>query len=104
MPVAWSWAVMRRFHEAGAGTFAATRSLREELARRGFTKVRAWTRGVDLARFRPEPREPWDGLERPVFLYAGRVAVGVGVSMPSRAGSGRAAHSRSSPTWPRAWL
>lgn len=75
IPLSWSWAVMRRFHQAGAGTFAATQSLRDELARRGFTKVRAWTRGVDLARFRPEPREPWDGLERPVFLYAGRVAV-----------------------------
>jgi glycosyltransferase involved in cell wall biosynthesis len=66
---------MRRFHEAGAGTFAATRSLREALAARGFTKLRAWTRGVDLARFRPEPREAWEGLPRPVFLYAGRVAV-----------------------------
>ena len=75
IPVAWSWAVMRRFHEAGAGTFAATRSLQEELAARCFTKVRAWTRGVDLARFRPEPREAWEGLPRPVFLYAGRVAV-----------------------------
>jgi glycosyltransferase involved in cell wall biosynthesis len=75
IPLGWSWAVMRRFHEAGAGTFAATRSLREELAARGFTKVRAWTRGVDLSRFRPEPREAWEGLPRPVFLYAGRVAV-----------------------------
>lgn len=75
VPLSWSWAVMRRFHEAGAGTFAATQSLRDELTRRGFTKVRAWTRGVDLARFRPEPREAWDGLKRPVFLYAGRVAV-----------------------------
>ena len=75
VPLSWSWAVMRRFHEAGAGTFAATRSLRDELTRRGFTKVRAWTRGVDLARFRPEPREAWDGLKGPVFLYAGRVAV-----------------------------
>ena len=75
IPTAWSWAVMRRFHEAGAGTFAATRSLREDLAARGFTKLRAWTRGVDLARFRPEPRDPWEGLARPVFLYAGRVAV-----------------------------
>lgn len=75
VPLSWSWAVMRRFHEAGAGTFAATQSLRDELARRGFTKVRAWTRGVDLARFRPEPRDAWDGLKRPVFLYAGRVAV-----------------------------
>lgn len=75
IPVAWSWAVMRRFHEAGAGTFAATRTLREDLVARGFTKVRAWTRGVDLARFRPELREAWDGLPRPIFLYAGRVAV-----------------------------
>ena len=33
------------------------------------------TRGVDLDLFRPGPRDPWEGLPRPVFLYAGRVAV-----------------------------
>lgn len=75
IPVAWSWAGMRRFHEAGAGTFAATRSLREELAARGFTRLLPWKPGVDLVRFRPEPREAWEGLPRPIFLYAGRVAV-----------------------------
>lgn len=75
LPPAWSWAVLRRFHNAGRGVFAATASLREELARRGFTHVRPWTRGVDLERFRPAPREPFDGLERPIFLYAGRLAV-----------------------------
>jgi glycosyltransferase involved in cell wall biosynthesis len=75
IPAAWTWRVMRRFHEAGDGTFAATASLREELVARGFTKVRAWTRGVDLARFRPGHGDPWEGLARPVFLYAGRVAV-----------------------------
>ena len=75
IPLAWSWRVMRRFHEAGDGTFAATPSLRAELAARGFTKVRPWTRGVDLARFRPGAGEAWEGLPRPVFLYAGRVAV-----------------------------
>ena len=37
--------------------------------------MRAWSRGVDLAQFRIEPREPWDGLARPVFLYVGRLAV-----------------------------
>ena len=42
----------------GAGTFAATPSLREELARRGFTKVRPWTRGVDLDLFRPAAARP----------------------------------------------
>jgi glycosyltransferase involved in cell wall biosynthesis len=66
---------MRRFHEAGAGTFAATASLRQELTRRGFTKVRAWTRGVDLERFHPGEGDAWSGLPRPVFLYAGRVAI-----------------------------
>ena len=75
IPADWSWRVMRRFHEAGAGTFAATASLRQELTRRGFTKVRAWTRGVDLARFHPGEGDAWSGLPRPIFLYAGRVAI-----------------------------
>ena len=75
IPADWSWRVMRRFHEAGAGTFAATASLRQELTRRGFTKVRAWTRGVDLEIFRPGEGDAWSGLPRPVFLYAGRVAI-----------------------------
>ena len=66
---------MRRFHEAGVGTFAATSSLRQELSKRGFTKIRAWTRGVDLEKFNPEKRDEWPGLPRPIFLYAGRVAI-----------------------------
>ena len=75
IPADWSWRVMQRFHEAGAGTFAATASLRQELTRRGFTKVRAWTRGVDLERFRPGEGDAWQGLPRPIFLYAGRVSI-----------------------------
>jgi glycosyltransferase involved in cell wall biosynthesis len=75
IPTSLSYAWMRRFHGAGAGMFVATASLRTELAGRGFGKVRAWTRGVDLSLFRPEPRDEWEGLPRPVFLYVGRVAV-----------------------------
>jgi len=75
IPADWSWRVMRRFHEAGEGTFAATASLREELARRGLTKIRAWTRGVDLEKFNPASRDEWPDLPRPLFLYAGRVAI-----------------------------
>ena len=75
IPADWSWRVMRRFHEAGEGTFAATPSLRQELTRRGFTKLRPWTRGVDLDKFRPGDRDEWSGLPRPIFLYAGRVAI-----------------------------
>jgi glycosyltransferase involved in cell wall biosynthesis len=75
IPADWSWRVMRRFHEAGDGTFAATASLREELTGRGFTKLRPWTRGVDLHKFRPGEGDSWAGLPRPIFLYAGRVAI-----------------------------
>jgi glycosyltransferase involved in cell wall biosynthesis len=75
IPADWSWRVMRRFHEAGVGTFAATATLRQELTRRGFTKLRPWTRGVDLEKFRPGEGDAWTGLPRPVFLYAGRVAI-----------------------------
>jgi glycosyltransferase involved in cell wall biosynthesis len=80
IPTAWSWAVMRRFHEAGVGTFCATPSLARELAGRGFTRVMPWSRGVDLDRFNPATAshgagEAWEALPRPIFLYAGRIAV-----------------------------
>jgi glycosyltransferase involved in cell wall biosynthesis len=74
MPTRPIYAWMRRFHAAGQGTMVATASLRDELQARGFRNIRAWSRGVDLALFRPEPREDWN-LPRPVFLYVGRVAV-----------------------------
>ena len=75
IPTALSYAWLRRFHNAGHGLMVATESLSQELAARGFRHLRAWSRGVDLAAFHPEPRENWDGLPRPVFLYVGRVAV-----------------------------
>ncbi len=74
IPVRPVYAWMRRFHDAGAGTMVATGSLRDELTARGFSQIRAWSRGVDLDLFKPEPREDWN-LPRPVFIYVGRVAV-----------------------------
>lgn len=74
LPTRPLYAWLRRFHGAGEATMVATASLREDLIGRGFRHVRAWTRGVDLELFRPEPREEWD-LPRPVFIYVGRVAV-----------------------------
>lgn len=75
LPTRLSYAWLRRFHNAGQGLMVATESLRLELADRGFRHLRAWSRGVDLSHFRPEPREAWEGMKRPVFLYVGRVAV-----------------------------
>ncbi|WP_338665402.1 glycosyltransferase family 1 protein [Pararoseomonas sp. SCSIO 73927] len=75
VPQALSWALLRRFHAPAANTLAATASLLGELDSRGFRHLRRWSRGVDLDRFPTAPRDPWAGLPRPVFLYAGRVAV-----------------------------
>lgn len=74
-PTRLSYAWLRHFHNAGQGLMVATESLRQELAARGFTHLRAWSRGVDLAQFKPVPRDAWEGLPRPIFLYVGRVAV-----------------------------
>jgi len=80
IPVSLSWALVRRFHAAGSGTFCATPSLARELESRGFAHVVAWSRGVDLGRFSPAAADAgvadaWETLPRPIFLYAGRVAV-----------------------------
>ncbi len=74
LPTGLVYAWMRRFHNAGEATLVATASLREELIGRGFQRIQDWSRGVDLALFKPEPREEWD-LPRPVFITIGRVAV-----------------------------
>jgi glycosyltransferase involved in cell wall biosynthesis len=74
MPLWLTYAWLKRFHNASAGLMVATQSLRDELTVRGFTHVKPWSRGVDLAAFQPEPREPWN-LPRPIFIYVGRVAV-----------------------------
>ncbi len=73
-PVRPIYAWLRRFHGAGRGIMVATASLRQELDRRGFRNIRAWSRGVDLSLFRPMPPEDW-GLPGPIFIYIGRVAV-----------------------------
>jgi glycosyltransferase involved in cell wall biosynthesis len=79
LPLAWSYAHLRRFHNASAGTMVATESLRADLAARGFRHLLLWSRGVDLALFdaarRTQPPDPFAGLPRPLFLSVGRVAV-----------------------------
>lgn len=75
VPVGWSWAVMRWFHGPSAGVMVATPSIRDELHARGLANTKIWTRGVDLALFRPRGKELFDHLKRPVHLYVGRVAV-----------------------------
>jgi len=79
VPESWGYACMRRFHNAGCGTLVATPSLAAELAAKGFTNLRPWTRGVDTALFNPRKRVgldlPGTILPGPIFLSVGRVAV-----------------------------
>src|SRR5271166_2309401 len=53
---------------------APTQTIGADLTRRGFDRVRLWTRGVNHALFRPRSRRILD-LPRPIFLSVGRVAV-----------------------------
>lgn len=74
VPERWSYALMRKFHNAGQGVMVATPSLGSDLARLGFTNIRPWTRGIDADLFHPRQRESL-GLPGPIFLCVGRVAV-----------------------------
>jgi glycosyltransferase involved in cell wall biosynthesis len=74
VPEAWSYAALRRFHNAGCGTMVSTPSLEQDLKRRGFRNLLRWTRGVDTALFHPRADANLK-LPRPIFLFVGRVAV-----------------------------
>jgi glycosyltransferase involved in cell wall biosynthesis len=74
VPLAWTYAALRRFHNRAAATLVATDALRNELAAHGFSKLKIWRRGVDVDLFRSGERKD-TGLARPVALYVGRVAV-----------------------------
>ncbi len=75
IPLDLSYAVLRRFHNAGSGVMVATASVEADLAGRGFARLMRWGRGVDLARFRPDAATGF-GHEwpRPIFLHVGRLA------------------------------
>ena len=73
-PASLTYALMRGFHNAGAGVMVATASLERELAVRGFKRLMRWSRGVDPDLFRPRGENVLD-LPRPIFLTCGRLAV-----------------------------
>ncbi len=74
VPLAATYAWMRRFHAPAHTTMVPTPALRDRLAARGFSRLALWSRGVDTALFRPGPHMT-NGVRRPVFLYVGRLAV-----------------------------
>ncbi|MCI0737039.1 MAG: glycosyltransferase family 1 protein [Beijerinckiaceae bacterium] len=73
IPEAITYALLRRFHNAGCGVMVSTKSIAEDLQKRGFQRLMRWSRGVDHNQFNPSKANALD-LLRPVFLYAGRLA------------------------------
>lgn len=73
IPEALTYALLRRFHNAGSGVMVSTASIADDLNKRGFKRLMHWTRGVDHTQFSPAKACALD-LPRPVFLYAGRLA------------------------------
>jgi glycosyltransferase involved in cell wall biosynthesis len=74
IPESWTYAWLRRFHNAGSGCMVATESFERDLAARGFRNLMHWSRGVDSELFKPRPKGMTVDLPGPVFLYVGRVA------------------------------
>lgn len=78
IPISWSYAVLRRFHNAAAATLVTTQSQKDELDRWGIRNTHVWLRGVDTEMFRPDgPKSDLVAQDwpRPLWLYVGRLAV-----------------------------
>jgi glycosyltransferase involved in cell wall biosynthesis len=77
-PLAWSYAFMRWFHNAGAACLVATPSIAAILREHGFKTVVTWTRGIDRELFHQRPGDNLaqaSGWSRPVFMNVGRISI-----------------------------
>jgi len=74
IPLALSYALVRRFHAPAFAVMVATKSIEEALTAKGFGNIRRWSRGVDTGLFRPRDKS-FLTYPRPVSMYVGRVAV-----------------------------
>jgi glycosyltransferase involved in cell wall biosynthesis len=74
IPESWSYAFLRRHHGRARRTLVATEHQRKDLVAHGFRNVVIWSRGVDAELFKPTGGDHLE-LPRPIFAYAGRVAV-----------------------------
>jgi len=74
VPLAITYALLRRFHAASSAVLVATPAIRALLEARGFANIADWSRGVDTDLFTPGATR-FVELPRPVFLFVGRVAV-----------------------------
>jgi len=74
IPISWSYRGLLWFHGAATHCMVSTRTVREQLAERGFRNLVHWQRGVDTEMFKPRDKD-FLQLPRPIAAYVGRVAV-----------------------------
>lgn len=78
VPVAWGYALLRRFHRPSQAVLVPTDGVLNMLSGRGFRRLRPWTHGVDTRLFTmapaPHATDLLGALARPVSLYVGRVS------------------------------
>ena len=74
IPIKFTVKLLRWFHGPAKRTMVPTKGMRDVLVERGFEDVVIWTRGVDTNIFNTDKPFDYD-LPRPIWLYAGRVAV-----------------------------
>jgi glycosyltransferase involved in cell wall biosynthesis len=74
-----SYAWLRKFHAASDAVMVPTETMMERLTARRFSHLALWSRGVDAELFRPRSKS-FLSAKRPIFLYAGRIAVEKNIS------------------------
>jgi glycosyltransferase involved in cell wall biosynthesis len=77
VPKAISYRFIRWFHGKANHTLVPTKQVGEELKREGLSNTVVWSRGVDTDLFKPgyDIPDAVKDLPRPVFVYAGRIAI-----------------------------
>lgn len=73
-PMWISDAYLRWFHSESARVMVSTASLETMMTQKGYRRLARWSRGVDADVFRPRDKAFIQDV-RPIFLFAGRVAV-----------------------------
>lgn len=74
IPVAWTVKLLRWFHRPATRIMVPTPGMQETLVQRGFQNVVIWSRGVLTDVFTTDNPLKYE-LPRPVWIYAGRVAI-----------------------------
>lgn len=74
IPLSWTYAWFRCFHNKAVHTLVPTESQKHRLQSHGFNNVHVWGRGVDTSIFKPDNPQQID-LPKPITLNMGRVAI-----------------------------